>query len=195
MMQGPRDQRAANPSYPPHSTLPPVLAAPIMQAPTNPPHSQGFDSRQLDGKSPEMQREVLGEFIYLVASRLFPTDAGKITGMLLEFSQEQLLPVLSSIPCLEKNIRDAHQLLHSSAALPPQAPFDANCLTGKSSAEQMLLIADFIRARAQQLYPTLTEQITRAILEFPLDMLLPVVTSPDNLVRNIKFAATHVVRF
>jgi hypothetical protein len=64
-----------------------------------------------------------------------------------------------------------------------------------SSAERLVQIAEFIRARAQQLYPTLTEQITRAILEFPLDMLLPVVTSPDNLVKNIKFAATRVVRF
>jgi hypothetical protein len=97
------------------------MAAPIMQAPTNPPHSQGFDSRQLEGKSPELQREMLGEYIYRVAERHFPQEAGKITGMLLEFPPAQLLPVLSSLPSLEKNIADAHQLLqHQQQPAQPQ---------------------------------------------------------------------------
>jgi hypothetical protein len=56
----------------------------------------------------------------------------------------------------------------------------------------MLLITEFIRAWAQHLYPTLAEQIVGMILEFPLDMLLPVVTSQDNLVRNINAAATRI---
>ena len=61
---------------------------------------------------PDERREIVGEYFYKRADQLYGSlEASKIAGILLEFSYQELEPLLTNPSTLDNNIRDAHKML------------------------------------------------------------------------------------
>lgn len=60
---------------------------------------------------PAVQKQLLGEKLFQKVLRIQPNYAGKITGMLLEMTNNEILGLLSSDVLLEGKVQEAHALL------------------------------------------------------------------------------------
>ena len=93
--------------------------------PTLPSPSQDITASSLATAPPEQQKQLLGERLFPLISAVEPQLAGKITGMLLEMDNGELLTLLESPEALNAKIMEAISALqiHSSAlrlSPPPQ---------------------------------------------------------------------------
>lgn len=96
--------------------MPPQQAPPAQGQP--PVASEGaLTASALASASPEMQKNMIGERLYPLIHASQPELAGKITGMLLEMDNSELLHLLESQEALDSKISEALQVLeaHSSA--------------------------------------------------------------------------------
>merc|ERR1712129_146813 len=86
--------------------------APIPQA------NESLTASALASASPEMQKNMIGERLYPLIHQTEPELAGKITGMLLEMDNSELLHLLESPEALQAKIAEALQVLdaHNSQA-------------------------------------------------------------------------------
>ena len=101
-------QSNATPQQPPQQqqqTLPPLTASALADAPA------------------ERRKNMIGERIYPLIHQLQPQLAGKITGMLLEFENAELLNLLESPADLKKRVNEAIEVLnaHQKSAKPQAA--------------------------------------------------------------------------
>jgi polyadenylate-binding protein len=87
---------------------PPVLAPPA-------PH-EPLTAAALASASPEMQKNMIGERLYPLIHSSQPELAGKITGMLLEMDNSELLHLLESPDALGAKIAEALQVLEAHNA-------------------------------------------------------------------------------
>lgn len=106
--------RGAVPAIPgrgaPAANRPPPQKVTVAKAP-------GLTAAALAAAPPEMQKQMLGEALFpLIASRE-PAHAGKITGMLLEMDNSELLHLLESPEALEGKIEEAVIVLKQHAAV------------------------------------------------------------------------------
>ncbi|KAJ1616682.1 hypothetical protein T492DRAFT_918207 [Pavlovales sp. CCMP2436] len=100
--------------------LPPGAAAQMaalqqqaMQAPMQPPvPSEPITPASLAAAPPEQQKQILGERLFPLIHSLEPILAGKITGMLLEMDNGELLNLLESPEALNAKIKEAMSVLH-----------------------------------------------------------------------------------
>jgi polyadenylate-binding protein len=91
------------------------------QAPSQPmPHEGALTASALASASPEMQKNMIGERLYPLIHQSQPELAGKITGMLLEMDNSELLHLLESPEALNAKIAEALQVLdaHQSTDAP-----------------------------------------------------------------------------
>lgn len=93
-----------------------------MQQPQQPPP---LTASALADAPAERRKNMIGERIYPLIHQLQPQLAGKITGMLLEFENSELLNLLESPPDLKKRVNEAIEVLNahqksgkSQAAIP-----------------------------------------------------------------------------
>ena len=81
----------------------------------------------LHTEPPDRQRMLLGESLYPLVARSQPQLAGKITGMLLEIDQSEILHLIETPDALNSKIEEALQVSSSSRrltlSLPPFFPF------------------------------------------------------------------------
>lgn len=75
-------------------------AAPIPDAP-------GFNHGLLANASPNEQKQLLGEHIYMRIAGTQPELAGKITGMLLEMDNTELIQLLDSQEAMNNKVQEA----------------------------------------------------------------------------------------
>jgi len=64
---------------------------------------------------PENQKQLIGEIIYMRVYEQYPELAGKITGMLLEMENPELIRLLEDAPSLDSKINEALAVLHEYA--------------------------------------------------------------------------------
>ena len=60
---------------------------------------------------PQEQKELLGEGLFPMIEKLYPAIAGKITGMLLEIDNSELIHMLEHPECLEPEVNRAAAIL------------------------------------------------------------------------------------
>ncbi|KAJ4953483.1 hypothetical protein NE237_030315 [Protea cynaroides] len=70
----------------------------------------------LASATPEQQRMMLGEQLFPLVERLEPDVAGKVTGMLLEMDQTEVLHLIESPDALKKKVGEAMDVLRLAAA-------------------------------------------------------------------------------
>jgi polyadenylate-binding protein len=79
-------------------------------APQQPAGGMG-PSSSLANAPPGMQKQMLGEKIFPMISRLHPEMAGKITGMMLEMDNSELLMLLETPDLLKGKVDEALRVL------------------------------------------------------------------------------------
>jgi polyadenylate-binding protein len=88
---------------------PPAAAGAI---PTSVPAELGLSPAQLAALPIPEQKQMLGEVIYMRIANLHPDLAGKITGMLLEMDNNELLHLLDAPDAMQAKVNEALVVLH-----------------------------------------------------------------------------------
>merc|ERR1712176_1171295 len=127
-MQASVQQQPPPPGQPQASQAPPPPQAMQQQPPPPPPSQQAphdamppneggtLTASALASASPEMQKNMIGERLYPLIHQSQPDLAGKITGMLLEMDNSELLHLLESPEALNAKISEALQVLEAHQA-------------------------------------------------------------------------------
>lgn len=102
------NQQARNAGHMP----PPGGVPPVPQQPQPVPEG-ALTASALASASPEMQKNMIGERLYPLIHQSQPDLAGKITGMLLEMDNSELLHLLESPDALNAKIDEALQVLEA----------------------------------------------------------------------------------
>ncbi|OEU20358.1 polyadenylate binding protein [Fragilariopsis cylindrus CCMP1102] len=102
------NQQARNAGAPPGPAQQPSQASQQMPAPEG-----ALTASALASASPEMQKNMIGERLYPLIHQSQPELAGKITGMLLEMDNSELLHLLESPEALKHKIDEAIQVLEA----------------------------------------------------------------------------------
>ncbi len=117
MMMGrsPGHPQQGNPQQMPMAAQQPVLMP--QQAPVQAQGGQdALTPSVLARASPEQQKQLLGERLYPLIAKSEPQLAGKITGMLLEMDNGELLNLLESQTALQEKVVEAVQVLREHAS-------------------------------------------------------------------------------
>lgn len=103
------------PQHPPSSQPPqqkPMAPATFEQRQQRPDHSQPLTSEMLSAANPSQQKQMIGERIFPRIQSREPKLAGKITGMLLEMDNMELLHLLDDENALMAKINEALAVLN-----------------------------------------------------------------------------------
>ncbi|KAH8362349.1 polyadenylate-binding protein [Drosophila serrata] len=111
---GGAQQRASNYKYTSNMRNPPVQQ--LQQAQPMPQQLQGKNSEKLIASllanaKPQEQKQILGERLYPLIERMHASLAGKITGMLLEIENSELLHMLEDQDALKAKVEEAVAVL------------------------------------------------------------------------------------
>lgn len=82
-------------------------------------HIQGQEpltASMLAEATPHDQKQMLGERLFPLIHRMYPDLAGKITGMLLEIDNSELLHMLEHHESLKAKVEEAVAVLHAHQA-------------------------------------------------------------------------------
>ncbi|KAG7030974.1 Polyadenylate-binding protein 2 [Cucurbita argyrosperma subsp. argyrosperma] len=85
----------------------------------------------LANATPDQQRTMLGENLYPLVEQLEPDNAAKVTGMLLEMDQTEVLHLLESPEALKAKVAEAMEVLRNVAAATQQQQ------AGNAAADQL----------------------------------------------------------
>ena len=83
---------------------------------------------------PREQKQMLGERLFPLIQSRFPDVAGKITGMLLEINNSELLHMLESRKSLEAKVDEAVAVLQAYQAMPPPTGSPAPAASAPAAA-------------------------------------------------------------
>ncbi|XP_010555994.1 PREDICTED: polyadenylate-binding protein 8 isoform X1 [Tarenaya hassleriana] len=114
-------QRGGLPEVPMPGVAPSMLsvpydmagAVPLRDSSVSQPVPIGALASALANASPEQQRTMLGENLYPLVEQLEPDSAAKVTGMLLEMDQTEVLHLLESPEALKAKVAEAMEVLRS----------------------------------------------------------------------------------
>ncbi|KAH6800228.1 protein 5 [Perilla frutescens var. hirtella] len=119
-------RNGVNPSMVPQGLMGPIMPLPLdsssavpgasLEIPLSPPLSRSTLASALASASPDNQRLMLGEQLYPLVERLERTHAGKVTGMLLEMDQTEVLHLIESPDALKKKVVEAMNVLRLASS-------------------------------------------------------------------------------
>ncbi|PIN04410.1 Polyadenylate-binding protein (RRM superfamily) [Handroanthus impetiginosus] len=114
-------RNGVNPSMVPQGLMGPILpmsldASAVPGASLSLPLYRSTLASTLASASPEKRRLMLGEHLYPLVERLEPNQAGKVTGMLLEMDQAEVLHLIESPDSLKKKVLEAMDVLRVAAS-------------------------------------------------------------------------------
>jgi polyadenylate-binding protein len=111
MQMAPRQQQVPmRPGYQFAGAPQPARAQPWPEVPFDP--SAPLTAAALAAAPPAMQKQMLGEKLFPLIVKYQPELAGKITGMMLEMDNSELLILLESEPQLRAKVEEAIRVLH-----------------------------------------------------------------------------------
>ena len=87
-----------------------------MPPPDAPANPVAILAAQLPTASPDQQRMLLGEALYPLVDSVEPASSAKITGMLLEMDQSEVLHLIESPDALRAKVQEALTVLKAAAA-------------------------------------------------------------------------------
>eukprot|EP00928_Gymnodinium_smaydae_P021524 TRINITY_DN1840_c0_g1_i14.p2 TRINITY_DN1840_c0_g1~~TRINITY_DN1840_c0_g1_i14.p2 ORF type:complete len:153 (-),score=40.27 TRINITY_DN1840_c0_g1_i14:97-555(-) len=90
--------------------MPPQQQVPPQQAPAQQPASS-LNAAALAAAPPAVQKQMIGEKLYPMIAKTQPELAGKITGMMLEMDNSELLILLESEAQLKVKVDEAMRVL------------------------------------------------------------------------------------
>merc|ERR1719231_2150344 len=76
-----------------------------------PPQGQALNASALAAAPPAVQKQMIGEKLYPAIAKFRPAEAGKITGMMLEMDNSELLMLLESENQLKAKVDEAMNVL------------------------------------------------------------------------------------
>merc|ERR1712066_1186031 len=89
--------------------------APVQQQPQQQPQAGGpLTAAALAAAPPPVQKQMIGEKLYPAIARFQPELAGKVTGMMLEMDNSELLILLESEQQLRIKVDEALRVLEST---------------------------------------------------------------------------------
>jgi polyadenylate-binding protein len=100
----------------PQPPVRPMMQPPMMQQQQQQPQQQSL-SAILASMNPEQQKNVLGERLYNYILRKNPGEAAKVTGMLLEMDNSEILNLLDTSDLLDGKISEALEVLQRHSAM------------------------------------------------------------------------------
>lgn len=99
---------STRPSNSPRSSAAPVpIPTPVPVSESAAPVSPGLTAASLAAASPSEQKQMLGEALFPLIQERTEEHAGKITGMLLEMDNDELLHLIESPEALEQKVTEA----------------------------------------------------------------------------------------
>jgi len=120
---GPQVRGAIPPQYKytpgvrnPHQPMPPADQAAIQQPAVHIQGQEPLTASMLAAAPPQEQKQMLGERLFPLIQNMHPTLAGKITGMLLEIDNSELLHMLESPESLRSKVDEAVAVLQAHQA-------------------------------------------------------------------------------
>jgi len=96
--------------------VPGGVQAPVPQATVNVPGQEPLTASMLADASIGEQKQMLGERLYPLIANMHPTECGKITGMLLEIDNSELLHMLEHHDSLKLKVDEAVAVLQAHHA-------------------------------------------------------------------------------
>merc|ERR1712008_344027 len=113
----PQARNAGPAANPPTSTIPQQVGAPQQPEAGAPPVAhEPLTAAALASAPPEVQKNMIGERLYPLIHNSQPELAGKITGMLLEMDNSELLHLLESPDALRLKVAEALEVLKQHQA-------------------------------------------------------------------------------
>lgn len=118
---GGQQARAANYKYTSNMRNPPAqpAAMPVPHQPVQAVHVKGQEpltASMLAAAQPADQKQMLGERLFPLIEGMYPSQAGKITGMLLEIDNSELLHMLEHGEALKAKVEEAVAVLQAHNA-------------------------------------------------------------------------------
>lgn len=115
----PGGARAANYKYTPNMRNPPQglgIATPTVQQAVHIQGQEPLTASMLAAAPLQEQKQMLGERLFPLIQRMYPDLAGKITGMLLEIDNSELLHMLEDTDSLKAKVEEAVAVLQAHQA-------------------------------------------------------------------------------
>lgn len=105
--RGPMSVGRGMPPVPPQQPLPRMPTQPPLPAGRPIPNIPGFDNATFATAPENQQKRMLGEALYPKIQKIHPDLAGKITGMLLEMDNMELLTLIDDDSALQQKVNEA----------------------------------------------------------------------------------------
>lgn len=75
-----------------------------------------LNANTLASAAPQEQKQILGEKLFRVVEKMYPDVAGKVTGMLLEIDNSELLNMMDNQDTLRAKVEEAIAVLQAHKA-------------------------------------------------------------------------------
>ncbi|XP_067041813.1 uncharacterized protein [Acropora muricata] len=148
------------------------------------PGQEPLNSRELAAASPQEQKQIIGERLYPLIQSTHPDQAGKITGMLVELDNAELLHMLESREALAAKTQEAVSVLRMHR----QEEIEAQRLTSNmlqlaaaSPQDQKQIIGEHLYPLIEATHPEKAAKITGMLLELDIPELMNMLESREAL--------------